>query len=153
MEDDYYGAVAGACSAIMRLASGEGFEAEEEEDTAAIIIAMIIIIGLTIVLIAMAKNGNGNGSGNSGGTGTGRRIYMGPTMHGGIGGGSFGGSSGGRPDKPDGPDIPEDSAVSEEARSEVAVPEADGKTLKIKDYGNNKAVQRSGNAGFRIRAV
>lgn len=95
MEDDYYGAVAGACSAIMRLASGEGFEAEEEEDTAAIIIAMIIIIGLTIVLIAMAKNGNGNGSGNSGGTGTGRRIYMGPTMHGGIGGGSFGGSSGG----------------------------------------------------------
>ena len=49
--------------------------------------------------------------------------------------------------------VSEDSAVSEEARSEVAVPEADGKTLKIKDYGNNKAVQRSGNAGFRIRAV
>lgn len=93
IEDDYYGAVAGACSAIMRLASGEGFEAEEEDDTLAIIIAMVIIIGLTILLIAMAKNGNGTG--NSGGRGSGRTIYMGPTMHGGFGGSTFGGSSGG----------------------------------------------------------
>ena len=95
IENDYFGAVAGACDAIMKLASGEGFEAEEEDDALADFIAIITFIIIVILVIYIAKNGD-TGSGNNSSNGGGRRtIYVGPTVRGGNFGGFSGGSSGG----------------------------------------------------------
>ena len=96
IENDYFSGVAGACVAIMKLASGEGFEAEEEDDLIAAIAALITVLiftALIVFLIIKGGNGNGNYGGNGGG---GRRtIYVGPTIRGGSFGGFSGGSSGG----------------------------------------------------------
>ena len=95
VENDYFGAVAGACDAIMKLASGEGFEAEEEDDALAGFIAIITFIIIVILVLYIAKNGD-TGSGNNSSNGGGRRtIYVGPTIRGGSFGGFSGGSSGG----------------------------------------------------------
>ena len=95
VENDYFGAVAGACDAIMKLASGEGFEAEEEDDALSDFIAIITFIIIVILVIYIAKNGD-TGSGNNSNNGGGRRtIYVGPTVRGGNFGGFSGGSSGG----------------------------------------------------------
>lgn len=95
MENDYFGAVAGACEAIMKLASGEGFEAEEEDYILAAIAVLIILI-FTALIVFLIKNGD-SGNGNYGGNGGGgrRTIYVGPTIRGGSFGGFSGGSSGG----------------------------------------------------------
>jgi uncharacterized protein len=96
MENDYFGAVAGACEAIMKLANGEGFEAEVEDDVIAaiaLLITVLIFTALIVFLIIKGGDGNGNYGGNGGG---GRRtIYVGPTIRGGGFGGFSGGSSGG----------------------------------------------------------
>lgn len=95
IENDYFGAVAGACEAIMKLASGEGFEAEEEDDLAASIIAIIIIIIMAIIIVYVSKNGDSGSTNNSGNGGGRRTIYIGPSGGGGNYGGFGGGSSGG----------------------------------------------------------
>lgn len=95
IENDYFSGVAGACVAIMKLASGEGFEAEEDDLIGAIaaLITLLIFTALIVFLIIKGGNGNGNYGGNGGG---GRRtIYVGPTIRGGSFGGFSGGSSGG----------------------------------------------------------
>lgn len=96
IENDYFSGVAGACVAIMKSASGEGFEAEEEDDligAIAALITLLIFTALIVFLIIKGGNGNGNYGGNGGG---GRRtIYIGPTIRGGSFGGFSGGSSGG----------------------------------------------------------
>lgn len=97
IENDYFGAVAGACDAIMKLASGEGFKAEEDEDDLlAAVIALITILIFTVLIVYLVKNGD-SGTGNFGGNGGGgtRTIYLGPTMRGGSFGGFGGRSSGG----------------------------------------------------------
>lgn len=94
IENDYYGGVARCCVAIMKLASGEGYESVDEGDGVAALMSVVFIVFLIIIFILLIKGSKG-GSGNSGSRGGGRTIYMGPTMRGGFGGGSFGGSSGG----------------------------------------------------------
>lgn len=91
MNEDYYGGVASACTAIMKLASGEYSEfREEEEDPIVVFVGFLIIMFIIFVLIAVLADKNGGG--NSGSGGRGPVIYTGPIIRGGS---SFGGSSSG----------------------------------------------------------
>lgn len=100
IEDDYFGAIQGACEKIIRLADGEEFS-DESENEASGIIGGAIFLGIFILILALAmrKKGKG-GDSSSGSTSTGgptSPIYTGRSFSGGssIGGGGFGGFGGG----------------------------------------------------------
>lgn len=93
MNGDYYGGVVSACSALMKLASGEYSELREEEDPIWVFIGFLIIMFMIFVLIAILADKNGGGNSSSGGRGP--VIYTGPITRGGNSFGGFGGSSSG----------------------------------------------------------
>lgn len=95
IENDYYGAVTGACEAIIKMADGEGFVAGVDSDPGeggmSIFLSVFIIALVLYIIFGTKKKGNGPGSssGTRGRTGT----YVPPITPGGFGGSS--GSSGG----------------------------------------------------------
>lgn len=100
IENDYYGAVKGACQMIIRLADGEGFEAEPDLDSADVISGFFTLIFIIFILFLLFRNSKKNGGGQSGGSGGSRhsRRFDGPIIIGGSSGrsgGSFGGGFGG----------------------------------------------------------
>ena len=106
-EDDYYGAISGACSKIIGLARGEGFPPAEDDDVSWWeVILTLGLIGALFYWYSKKIKSNGGGTGGSNGTGSGPRrpfIFIPPSSggssrrggFGGFGGGSFGGGGAG----------------------------------------------------------
>ncbi len=105
--NDYYGGVAAACDALMKLASGEISAARERDDDDGGLPFALILLFFILFLILISKNSKNDGDSHRGGN-RGRRIHTGPiitigddfgrwggTSRGGSFGGGFGGGFGG----------------------------------------------------------
>ncbi|MBR2947297.1 MAG: TPM domain-containing protein [Bacteroidales bacterium] len=109
VENDYYGAIAGACEALIKLADGEEFEQYGNSGSGEVrfYLTIVITILILILLAKLSRKGGGGTSGNGPGGNTRHRPRM-PYTHygwggnsgsrggfGGFGGGSFGGGGAG----------------------------------------------------------
>lgn len=93
IEEDYFGAIQGACDKIIRLADGEDFSASSGEETSGVFGGLIFLaIFLLIVWVMMKRGGKNGGTSGTGGVSSGHTT-TGPTY---IGGSSFGGGSSSR---------------------------------------------------------
>lgn len=93
IEEDYFGAIQGACDKIIRLADGEDFSASSGEETSGVFGGLIFLaIFLMIVWVVMKRGGKNGGTSGTGGVSTGHTT-TGPTF---TGESSFGGGSSSR---------------------------------------------------------
>jgi uncharacterized protein len=93
IQEDYFGAIQGACDKIIRLADGEDFSASSGEESSGIFGGLIFLVIFLLVIWVMMKRGSKNGgTSGTGGVSTGH-TSTGPIFRGGS---SFGGGSSSR---------------------------------------------------------
>ena len=93
IQEDYFGAIQGACDKIIRLADGEDFSASSSEESSGIFGGLIFLVIFLLVIWVMMKRGSKNcGTSGTGGVSTGH-TSTGPIFRGGS---SFGGGSSSR---------------------------------------------------------
>lgn len=103
IENDYHGAIEGACDKIIRLADDEDFSSEDTEENSGIWSGAVMLLLFILLVVFLMRRGsnNGGGAGTTGNSGTSTDnpgpVYTGPISRGGssFGGGSIGGGFGG----------------------------------------------------------